>query len=116
MSLDPFRLRILLSVAGFVVALFGLWRFSEGALDAEGVVLFLPVLLIPYAMYMLLVRTRRMSLWAGLILIAMIIGVQMMVSSAWERGSSTAPIAYLWLPLAGAVVVAVAAFLDRRGI
>ncbi len=110
---DPLRLRLALTLLGIVVGFFGLWRFTNGCLDVQGISFFLCLLGFPYALYLLLLRTWEGSLWTGLLLICVIVGVQIMVTSAWERGSSTAPLGYFWLPLAGSFLVGAAAVIDR---
>lgn len=108
---NTLRLRLSLTLLGIAVGIFGLWRFT--GLDLQGIAFFLELLALPYAMYLVSLKTREGSLWTGLLLICVIVVVQVMVSSAWERGSSTAPLGYLWLPLAGSLLVGAAAVIDR---
>lgn len=110
---DALRLRLALTLLGIGVALFGLRRFSGDGLDREGIFFFISLLVVPYAMYLLLLRTPDASLWTGALLIGVTLVVQIMVSSAWDNGSSTAPMGYLWLPFAGVFVVGAAAVMDR---
>lgn len=111
----PVRLRLVLTCVGVVIGLLGAWWFSGWNLDLQGILFYLSLLAVPYAMYLLLLRSHAGSLWIGLLLASLVVSIQVMVTWAWEGGSSTAPLGYLWLPLAGSAIVAVAAVLERVG-
>jgi lipopolysaccharide export LptBFGC system permease protein LptF len=103
-------LRAVLSSIALGVCWLGSWRFS-GSLNVVGLLFLLVLLAIPLGFYLLVLRTRIASLLTGIILIGVVVYVQHMVSTAWEH-SSTAPLLYLWLPLAGSVAVAIGVFAD----
>ncbi len=110
---EELRVRTVFSCVGVAVGLFGLWHFTGGELDGSGVLFFVTLLAGPFGLYVLGLRTRQGSWSTGIALICLVVVIQLMVTAAWERGSSTAPIGYLWLPVAGAAVVAIGALVER---
>ncbi len=110
---DHLRLRAALTGSAAVVGLLGVVIFTNGNLDVSGVIFYLALLAVPFGAYMLLIRSRPASVTCGVTLIGMVIVVQLMVTSFWEGGSSTAPVGYLWIPLTGITIVALTAMWER---
>ena len=107
--MTPFKehllVRAIMTGLGIVVGLVGVWSFTEENLSLLGALFFIGVLAVPFAGYLLLLRTREASWAIGAVLVALVLLVQLMAESASEAGSSTAPLAYFWFPLIGSAIV-----------
>ncbi|MDP9067904.1 MAG: hypothetical protein M3N53_06110 [Actinomycetota bacterium] len=81
-----------------------------GFVGAE--ILMLLVLLGPFFIYYFVLRTAEFSIAIGALLVATATYAAVDFLRATDRGSSTAALAVLWVPMIGYPVVAVGAFLD----
>lgn len=104
----PVLLTTVLAVFAAIKAMgYQAWGFIGSAL------LMAALLFGPFVIYHFALRTPEFSIGIGVLLVAAAIYSVVEMINAMGRGSSTAGLALLWLPLIGYPVVAVGAFLDR---
>ena len=99
---EHLRVRALLSTVAVLAAVVGVVLFQA---TIGGVLLVAGIFSLPLAAYVTAVRTRAGSIVGGAGLVALAVFTQLYVSAAWERGSSTAPLGYLGLPIYGLLLV-----------
>ncbi|MDQ4023997.1 MAG: hypothetical protein M3217_00680 [Actinomycetota bacterium] len=117
---EHLRLRVWFAAAGTAVwaapFVYGMARsgFDGRVQDALIAIAVLP--LVSYFLYFTYVRTRAGSIFAGVVLGAMMAAAHVVVALSSAAGDEQAGILYIYIPLAAALVVGAVSQFESRGL